>query len=423
MARVIPELILHWLWQRRLYAPESLFTTRGAKVEVLTPGRSNPEAGPDFVGVEVRIDGLRWIGAVEIDAGPNLWYAHRHHENPLYRTVILHVVWEAGPADVTVDLEGREIPILPLAPVVPAERLQAIWTTRAVFPCAGIARLAPAALWHALYDRWGEARLRARHRTYADKQAFFQAFWEALAYSYGAPDGEPYRRLAEAISWATLVRYAEGLLSKEAALLGMAGLLEGVAPPQDPYEERLLTTWHYLQQKHGWRPLALRWKPTRPPASPYVRLAMLAALVETYPRPDPLLEALPAALPLPSAYWCTHWAWQRLLPVPLRRPSPAFLHKVAINAVYPFAMYYHRLTGRLEKALEVLERFRVLPAENHRYARLYARWAYPAENAWQTQGQLQLWREACLAQRCLTCEVGHYLLKGADPMRGNSPVR
>ncbi|RMF45782.1 MAG: hypothetical protein D6750_11335, partial [Bacteroidetes bacterium] len=100
-----------------------------------------------------------------------------------------------------------------------------------------------------------------------------------------------------------------------------------------------------------------------------------------------------------------------------------FLHKVAINAVYPFAMYYHRLTGQLEKALEVLERFRSLPAENHQYARLYARWAYPAENAWQTQGQLQLWREACLAQWCLTCEVGRYLLGGADPTRGNSPAQ
>lgn len=423
MARVIPELVLHWLWQKRLYAPEALRTTRGAKVEVVTPGRPNAEAGPDFVGAEVRIEGLRWLGAVEIDTSPGLWYAHRHHEHPLYRTVVLHVVWEAGPSDVTIDGEGREIPILPLAPAVPSERLQTVWGARGTFPCAGIARLAPAALWQALYDRWGEKRLRARHRSYADKQAFFQAFWEALAYSYGVPDGEPYRRVAEALPWATLARYAEGLLSKEAALLGMAGLLEGTAPPQDPYEEQLLASWRYLQSKHGWRPLALRWKPTRPAASPHVRLAMLAALVEAYPQPAPLLEALPTALPLPSPYWCAHWAWQRPFPAPLRKPSPAFLQKVAINALYPFAIYYYRLTGRLEKALEVLERFRALPPENHRYARLYARHAYPAQNAWQTQGQLQLWREACLPQRCLACEVGRYLLRGEGFTVDSSPAQ
>lgn len=423
MARVIPELVLSWLWQRRLYAPAALRTTCGQEVEVVSPGRPGEGAGPDFVGAEVRIEGLRWLGAVEVDTRPEAWYAHRHHENPLYRTVVLHVVWEASPQQVTVDIEGREIPILPLAPAVPAERLQAVWAGRTPFPCAGIARLAPAALWYGLYNRWGEERLRARHRTYADKQAFFQVFWEALAYSYGAPDGEPYRRLAEALPWATLARYTEDLLNKEAALLGVAGLLEAVKPPQDPYEEHLLASWRYLQQKHGWRPLALRWKPTRPQASPYVRLAMLAALVEAYPRPDPLLEALPAALPLPSPYWCAHWAWQRPFPVPLRKPSSTFLHRVAINALYPFAVYYFRLTGRLERALETIERFRDLPPENHRYARLYARYGYPAGNAWQTQGQIQLWREACLPQRCLDCEVGRYLLRGEGPTGDSSPVR
>lgn len=403
------ELLLHWLWQKQLYHTEALRTLSGEAVEVLLPGQATEKEGPDFVGAEVRIGGMRWVGSVEIDRTPAQWYAHRHHENPQYRTVVLHVVWEAPSSAVTLDDLGRSVPILPLAPAVPEAQLRRLLPEKAPFPCAGLARLAPEALWHTLYDSWAEHRLRARHQTYRSTEELFQAFWEALAYSFGVPQGAAFRQIAQALPWAWLQRYAETLPEKEAALLGVAGFLEDLAAPKDPYEETLLSQWRYLVQKHGLHALALRWRPTRPAAAPSLRLAMLAALLDSYPRLAQLLETPPAQLPLPSPYWQQHWNLQKKLRTPLQKPSAFLLRNVQINAIYPFAIYYLRALGRVEAALEVLAAFRALPPEIHKYTRIYARWAYPAQNAWQTQGQLELWREACMPQACLRCQVGQFL--------------
>lgn len=404
-----PEILLHWLWRRRLYQPEALRTVEGEKVEIIDPGKFC-ENGPDFQGARLRIGDLFWIGSVEIDVKPEQWYAHRHHELSSYRSVILHVVWRAEGTVHTVDIDGREIPVLPLAPAVFEDHLRASLAKEQAFPCAALAKQLSEEPWLHLYDEWGERRLRLRHQSYRSEKEFFHALWVALLYSFGVPHGEPFRRLAEALSWTDLRRHAETLLDKEAALFGVSGLLEGVSAPTEPYEESLLRRWDYLRRKLRWQPLRLQWAPTRPAASPWIRLAQVAALTEAYPQPAQMLHRVPADLPLPSPYWQRHWGWQRPLALPLRRTSRHLYQNVLINALYPFAIYYLRSIGQVEAALEIVQRFRNLPPEKHRYSRLYARYAYPAKNAWQTQGQIQLWRSACQPQACLTCPIAHQLL-------------
>ncbi|GIV23222.1 MAG: DUF2851 family protein [Bacteroidia bacterium] len=409
MAHLVPEVLLHWIWRKRLYTPQALRTAEGEPVQVLSPGEPNPAEGPDFLGAHIQIGALQWFGHIEIDTHPEKWYEHRHHESPSYRNVVLHVVWDNRSHKVTIDCEGRNIPIVVLRPAVSASYVENLRPQPSPFPCAPIARLASEALWIELYTRWGEKRLLARHATYRTQEELFQAFWEALAYSFGVPQGEPFRAVAQACPLPRFQRYAETLLDKEALLLGIAGLLEGVSAPVDPYEEALLTRWHYLHKKHSWPILTLRWRSSRPVASPWIRLAAFATLMDAYPRPTLLLENLPSGLPLPSPYWQTHWAWQKKLPVPLRKYPPLLWHNVRINALYPFAIFYFKASGQIDRALSVIEGFQKLPPENNRFARMYAQWAYPAHNAWQTQGQLHLWRESCQPQRCLLCPIGQYL--------------
>lgn len=138
---MISELLLHWIWQKRLYHAEALRTLEGEAVEVISPGRASEGGGPDFIGSEVRIGQMRWVGSIEIDRTPTQWYAHRHHENPQYRTVVLHVVWEAPSGVTTVDDLGRSVPILPLATAVSEVQLQRLFPAKLPFACAGLARL------------------------------------------------------------------------------------------------------------------------------------------------------------------------------------------------------------------------------------------------------------------------------------------
>ncbi|MEN3041252.1 MAG: DUF2851 family protein [Bacteroidia bacterium] len=405
----ISELLLHWIWKHRLYEPGALSTLEGYSVEVLEVGHPQSQ-GPDFQSVQVRMNGIVWIGTVEIDTTPDLWYVHKHSENPAYCSTILHVVWKASPPATTVDANGRAIPILPLAPAVREDILQQLYPGRRSFACASLARSIPESEWLNLYESWGEKRLLKRHQGYRSERELFEAFWQTLLYSLGSPDGQSFQQIAKSLPWSVFSRSAETLIQKEAALFGMAGLLENLPKAQSPYEHELLETWHYLRKKHSWTPLQLRFRLARPAASPWRRLAQAAALIHAYPLPVSLLLHPPASLPTPSPYWCEHWAWQKPSARPLHAASPLLYQNVLINALYPFGIYYLRYTGQIELALDIVEKFRRLPPENHTYARTYATYAYPARNAWQTQGQVQLWREACQPQACLSCPIGKAIL-------------
>ncbi|MCS7162116.1 MAG: DUF2851 family protein [Bacteroidia bacterium] len=410
MARNVSELFLHWVWKKQLYPREELFTVQGQPLKVIRPGLPDHQ-GPDFTQAEIVLNGLRWHGAVEIDITSDLWYAHRHHENPAYRSVILYVVWRLRGQTLPVDVDGRQIPVFCLEGRV-SPSLWTQWKEQRAFPCAPIARLVPQSLWAEVYDQWGEYRLRQRHQLYRTQPEFLQGFWEALGYSYGVPYyGASFRRIAQALPWPMLVRRAETLLEKEAALLGTAGLLEGRPSPEEAYERELLAAWEAQRRKFGWVPLPLRWKASRPAVSPWVRLSALANLLQSYPTLFALLESFPTSLPPPSSYWQAHWAWQRPFKRAQRRLPPLLERNAYLNALYPFAIYYWRTKGNLEKAVEITAAFRQLAPENHWYARLYARHSYPARSAWQTQGQIALWRAACSAQQCLNCKIGKALLR------------
>ncbi len=406
------EVVLHAIWMRRLYRP-ALRTTQGEPVEVLYPGEARgTEGGPDFRAARLRIGELVWIGDVEIDVVPRGWYQHQHHENPAFERVVAQVVWEAEGGYEVRDKNGRLVPVVPLAPCVPEGLHQRILQSHSLFPCAGLAKEVPESLWTSLYDTEGEARLLSRHHHYRSLEDLYRAFWEALLYGFGLPTlGKAFQQLAEAVPLNMVLRYQGDSLSMEALLFGMAGLLEGQTASDHLYEKDLLARWDYLRAKHGLSPLALRWSRYRPAASPWIRLSMVVQMLLQYTELGTLIGHPPEALPLPSPYWQRHWAWQKPLPAPLRHPSVLLLQNLRINTLYPFAIYYYRLLGRVEQALDYVERLRALPPENHHISRLYARWAYPARNAWQTQGQIHLWRTRCTQQTCLSCPVGAYLRK------------
>ena len=93
----------------------SSVTLDGRKGRVLHPGFKNHEAGPDFRGAMVQIDGEPpRQGDVEVDLRSSGWRAHGHDRNPAFKNVVLHVVWKsraAGIADIPVialhDQPGR----------------------------------------------------------------------------------------------------------------------------------------------------------------------------------------------------------------------------------------------------------------------------------------------------------------------------
>jgi hypothetical protein len=114
------EKLLQKIWLRREFERDAARTVDGRRVRIIDPGKWNLLGGPDFRVARLRFDdGPEVIGDVELHLRASDWDAHAHARDPAYNNVLLHVVlfWpESG--YVTRGGAGREIPVLPLLPLL-----------------------------------------------------------------------------------------------------------------------------------------------------------------------------------------------------------------------------------------------------------------------------------------------------------------
>jgi hypothetical protein len=84
----------------------------GKKFNLLDFGSYNEfENGPDFKNGSIVLDELTWFGSIEMHVNASDWYKHKHHTDPNYNNVILHVVYNA---DSEVIQNGRILPTIEL---------------------------------------------------------------------------------------------------------------------------------------------------------------------------------------------------------------------------------------------------------------------------------------------------------------------
>ena len=101
------EQLLHYVWKHQIFPLKEQRTTTGQELEVIDSGLSNPHAGPDFFNAKIKLDGVLWVGNIEIHTHSSDWFKHRHHQDAAYDNVILHVA-----TDIDVSVYGSNgIPI------------------------------------------------------------------------------------------------------------------------------------------------------------------------------------------------------------------------------------------------------------------------------------------------------------------------
>lgn len=86
------EAAFQYAWKHLHFEFNNLITQRGKKIELINPGKWNSGPGPDFLEAEIRINGTRVLGAVELHLKPQDWFNHKHHLDEKYNSVILHVI-------------------------------------------------------------------------------------------------------------------------------------------------------------------------------------------------------------------------------------------------------------------------------------------------------------------------------------------
>ena len=78
------EQLLQITWMFKFFPLKELRTSDGRLIEVISPGKLNKNAGPDFTEAKIRIGTQMWAGNVEIHYKSSDWYLHGHDKNRDY---------------------------------------------------------------------------------------------------------------------------------------------------------------------------------------------------------------------------------------------------------------------------------------------------------------------------------------------------
>ena len=218
------------LWSNAHNLSEGLRAEDGSRFRVLYPGRPGGGAGPDFRDAVLQKESGETVrGDVEVHVEESGWRAHRHHVDPGYNGVVLHLVLHAAGRKATRQESGAGAPVVRL-PEEARER------DDGPLPEPFAALVGGEPLGEAL-DRAGDRRFMARSAGFraelerADPdEAAYGAVMEALGY---AANRRPFRELARLVPFGRLVSMRREpettrLLALEAMLVRGAGLLPHV---------------------------------------------------------------------------------------------------------------------------------------------------------------------------------------------------
>lgn len=417
------EEILHYVWKFKLFNKD-LTTTDGLPVEVIDPGMSNTNAGPDFFNAKLRIGEEYWAGNVEIHTSSSDWLRHKHQENDAYKSVVLHVVKHADCA--VKDKEGRFIPQCELCyPKHIDENYDLLLHANIDLPCANY--LQTMDRFH--LSSWMSSLLMERvERKANDIERHvknFEGSWEDVFYvllsrNFGfGLNADAFERLALSLPLRYIQKHSDSIVQIEALLLGQAGFLVD-EKIQDSYHQLLKSEYDFLRHKYELCPLEkhiFKNMRTRPTAFPQMRIAQLAALLhnsqglfsKVVEKKDVGILRLLFHVNA-SEYWQTHFTFGKESIKKSKFVGDSSLDVILINTVVPILFAYGKHVGEedlCERAIFFLEQ---INAEKNMITKLFLRQGVPMKSAANSQAVIQLKKEYCDNRKCLYCRVGHKML-------------
>lgn len=396
----MPEILLHYIWQREIFRSFPQYTTDGRRIDVLSVGIHNMDAGPDFSDVHLRIeqsDGSfrDWIGTVEMHVRSSDWYRHRHHLDKAYDNVILHVVRDAD--KLVYNSHGE--PIAQCALQYPADRdylSQLIADARLMdsplgtHHCATILLKDP----NLLTLGWKQTMLvrRLTCKTHSIERlltlttnGWEEAFYISLAHYFGFhTNGIPFEQLAINTPLAYLRKHRDNLFQLTAILMGQSGLLA--------HDDILYKEYEFLRAKFGLTPIEpALWKMgrIRPQNAPQTRIRQFAQLLH---QSEFLFSKVLEVNDLEQ---------MRLL-FAVDGMGRDSIDILLINVAVPFKYAY----GQKDEALQLLQS---IPAENNRIIRQWRDLGQKVETAADSQALIHLYQTCCQTGQCINCDVAYQI--------------
>ena len=399
----MPEIVLHYIWEHCLWAGFEQFTTDGKKVEILSVGEHNRDAGPDYSHARIRIDGHEWVGNIEIHVCSSDWTKHHHHLDKAYDNIILHVVRTADKP--IYNSKGELVPQCELNYPSDKDYLSALFESAQRMDSA-IARIGCAEqLLHdprLLTEGWRKTllckRLECKRASITRLLEITKGSWEhalyiSLARNFGFhTNSVPFEELAINTPLSCLQKHRNSLFQLTALLLGQAGLVQ---------EPELQKEYDFLRVKFGLTPLeGSIWKHARlrPQNSPELRIRQFAQLMH---QSENLLSKILDTDDLKEL--------EMLFAVPQMGKSSVDI--LLINTVIPYKYAYALHQNNPVKAEQALRLMEKIPAENNTIVRQWRVLGQEVKNAADTQALLHLYQNYCQHHECINCEVGYKIFE------------
>ncbi len=418
---VLSEELIYYAWSMRTFDHANLKTNQGEKIEIISYGTRNLSSGPDFLQGKIKIDGVLWVGNIEMHVLSSDWQKHRHDTDAAYNNVILHVVYDH-------DRNVNNVPVLVMKDIIHKHILQSydgLMESTDWVPCEKIIK-------YAKLDRfpiWSNAlaieRLASKSEYITTLQAYQNKDWQQLMYQFisryfGASQNiEVFESLAERLPYTLISKNKYDSHNLESLVFGIAGFLEQTI--DDEYFKGLKNTFGFLQKKYSLSHLKkIEWRNFGMYASgsPTFRLAQFASFISLTGNVfDQCLNAqscneIKALLDISlNDYWLHHYTFgTSTQAIKSAKLSNGFKERLIINAIVPVLFVYAKEIGDdnlIEKCLDVIASIK--PESNSMIEKWTALGLKPT-SALESQALIQLKTRYCDTKSCLQCPIGKELL-------------
>lgn len=418
------EQILQYAWKYRLFNQADLHTTDGKDFEIIDVGIHNTDGGPDFFNAKIKYNNTVWAGNVEIHSNSSDWYLHSHHKDKKYDSVILNVVLNHDGEIYRTNGDRINQFVIDVPDGIMNEYNFLTRESKNIIPCSvRLEEISPIYI-----EDWKTSLVAERLIYKADYLRnlvdyytgdWNKAFYVFLCRSFGTGiNSDSFERMSRATPLNFLKRHIDSLLQTEAILLGQAGFLDEES--DNSYYNVLKREYSILSAKFSLKPIeksSWQFFRLRPTAFPYIRIAMLAALLHKNPdifsyiiennTLDKLTEIFRFDL---NPYWERHYSFSDRESPYLLKPGKQTVNSIIINSIIPalfaYGEYYNKAEYK-EAAFRLLEE---IPFENNLYVRKFKETGIRISNAYDSQAVIQLFREYCQKKKCMFCRFAIKLI-------------
>jgi len=381
----------------------------GKPFRVISVGMHNENNdGPDFYDAKIEIDGLIWVGPVELHVKSSDWYLHKHQTDSAYDNVILHVVYDDNQP---IYQKERLIPSLELKSIIEPSHVSKYFKMKSGskndLTCSQqLYSLDPIYISSAI-DR---ALISRMERKLAEIEQMgttvpSEVLYRLIAKAFGSKVNKlPFEELTIRLPYSLLKQLKNK--SKKLAIEYVSGLYQPNQVSEFLDEERLLRKIAFLNvesvNRKSWK-----FSGVRPTGFPTIRIQQFAAFLNYFD-----VDAISLDLTTEEILYLIQGAIANVnkqLEAHLKI-SKALGELILINAIVPFLVWLSKIIDRPDITQSGIELLSLLAPENNSITNAWKQFGVISKNAQESQGLIELYNEHCLKKKCLTCAVGNKIL-------------